>query len=85
MAATPFWSDALPSVAGGLAELSVNDTLPVGVPEAPLTVAVRVTEFPDVAGLAEDARTVVVEASEVACTATLDDPDMLAAKLLLPL
>ena len=54
--ALPFTNVALPSVA----ELSENTTVPVGVPEEELTVAVNKTACPNTDGLSEETNVVVV-------------------------
>ena len=64
---------------------SRNVTVPVGtvVPEAGVTVAVKVTDCPTVDGLADDVTAVVVDTSAAFTTCDNAD-DVLAAKLVLP-
>jgi hypothetical protein len=63
---------------------SLNVTVPVGVPvpgEVAVTVAVRVTDWPDTEGLTDDARTVPLLALVTVCVTT---PEVLVLKLLSP-
>ncbi len=60
--ATPFASVALPR---DVLPFS-NVTVPVGVPDDEVTVAVKVTDWPKVAGFKDDVRAVVVMAGELA-------------------
>src|SRR5208283_59333 len=74
--ATPPASDTPPSLLLPLKKI----TLPVGVPPpggTALTVAVKVTDCPELDGFCEEIREVVVEASLTTCASTAD---VLAAK-----
>jgi len=58
---------------------SKNVTVPVGVPEAVVTVAVKVTLWPAVDGLFDDVIVVVVVAGGAAFTTCVNAGDVLAA------
>ena len=64
----------------------MNVTVPVGVPGAPVevTVAVKVTAWPALLGLADDASVVVVPVPPGWLTSWVSVGDVLAPKLLLP-
>ena len=72
--AAPLLSGTVPSVAFP----SLNATVPVGVPlpEVGKTVAVKVTDWPNVDGLSDDATAVEVAAGLTVCVI---DGDVLAA------
>jgi hypothetical protein len=62
---------------------SLNVTVPVGVPpNSPLTVAVKVTDCPDLDGFSDDVSAVVVVA---VATLWVNSPDVLPAKFASPL
>ena len=48
-------------------ELSLNVTVPVGVPPLDVTVAVKLTDWPNVDGFTEETRAVEVEACFTVC------------------
>jgi hypothetical protein len=58
---------------------SKNVTVPVGVPEAVVTVAVKVTLWPKVDGLFDDVTVVVVDAGGGAFTVCVIAGELLAA------
>ena len=64
---------------------SKNVTVPVGVPEAVVTVAVKVTLCPNVDGLSDEVTVVVVVAGGGAFTICVIAGDVLGALLALPL
>ena len=76
-------------VTGDPSELapSVNDTLPAGtvVPDAGVTVAVKVTDCPKVEGFCEDARAVVVFTLVAAFTICVIRTEVLEVKFRSPL
>ena len=55
-------------------------TVPVGVPDGEVTVAISAIKSPTADGLAEEASAVLVAASGVPCTLTIKVAEVLAAK-----
>ena len=60
---------------------SLNVTVPVGVPVPEVTVAVNVTDCPNVLGFADDVSAVVVHAALTVCVTAVD---VLVAWLVVP-
>ena len=75
--ATPEESVLLPSVLAP----DFKMTVPVGAPPLDVTVAVKITEAPNVLGLIEDVTAIVATALFTVCVCV---DDMLPRKLLLP-
>jgi hypothetical protein len=75
--ATPPLSVPVPSVTAP----SRNVTEPVGVPPAPVTVAVKVTDWPPMRGLSEEVTAVVLDLVLTTCVTT---DEVLAAKFVSP-
>jgi hypothetical protein len=79
-AAIPFCNATVANVA----EPSWNVIVPVGVPDAEVTVAVSVIGLPSMDGSAEEASTVVVTSSGAGSTETVTVGDVLAPKFASP-